>query len=273
MAALAISTRHIVHEPTAPDLPFREEHFGYRFNDVSVPPEHAGIVLVDCWDIHITASHVERTGQICRERIRPVLDACREIGVTVIHAPSPNVAHKFPQWLRYAGDSELSPQPQAAPAWPPEDFAKRRGEWAHLRVDRTDTWAAEIDQINEDRYIDASVFPEPDDFVIANGQQLHRLCAHRKLLFLFYVGFATNLCVPHRDYGMLAMRDRGYGLILLRDCTTGIETSETIDGLLCTNVAIHDYELRDIAGTITSAEFLSAAQALQTGAAVSVEAD
>ena len=72
---------------------------------------------------------------------------------------------------------------------------------------------------------------------------------------------------------MLAMRERGYGLILLRDCTTGIETSETIDGLLCTNVAIHDYELRDIAGTITSDEFLAAARPLRTGAAVGAEAE
>ncbi len=273
MAALALSTRHIVHEPTAPDLPFREEHFGYRFADVAVPPAQAGIVLVDCWDIHITASHVERTGQICRERIRPVLDASREIGVTVIHAPSPSVAHKFPQWLRYAGDSELSSAPRAAPSWPPEDFAKRRGEWAHLRPDRTETWAAEIDQINEDRYIDESVFPQPDDFVIANGHQLHRLCAHRKIRYLFYVGFATNLCVPHRDYGMLAMRERGYALILLRDCTTGIETGQTIDGLQCTTMAIHDYELRDIAGTVTSAEFLAAAESLRARQAVGTEAD
>ena len=272
MAALAVSTRRIVHEPSAPDLPFREEHFGYRFNDLKVPPEQAGIVLVDCWDIHITASHVERTSQICRERIKPVLDACREIGVTVIHAPSPNVAHKFPQWLRYAGDSELVSQPQSAPAWPPEDFAKRKGEWAHLRAERTETWADEIEQINQDRYIDDSVFPQPDDFVIANGPQLHRLCAHRQILYLFYVGFATNLCIPHRDYGMIAMRERGYGLTLLRDCTTGIETGETIDGLLSTNIAIHDYELRDIAGTITSDEFLAAAQPLRAGAAIGAEA-
>ena len=272
MAALAVSTRRIVHEPSAPDLPFREEHFGYRFNDLIVPPEQAGIVLVDCWDIHITASHVERTSQICRERIKPVLDACRDIGVTVIHAPSPSVAHKFPQWLRYAGDSELAPQPQSAPAWPPEDFAKRKGEWAHLRADRTETWADEIEQINQDRYIDDSVFPQPDDFVIANGPQLHRLCAHRQILYLFYVGFATNLCIPHRDYGMIAMRERGYGLTLLRDCTTGIETGETIDGLLSTNIAIHDYELRDIAGTITSDEFLAAAQPLRAGAAIGAEA-
>ena len=273
MAALAISTRHIVHEPSAPDLPFREEHFGYRHTEFQVPPAQAAIVLVDCWDIHVTASHVERTAQICRERIRPALDACREIGVTVIHAPSPNVAHKFPQWLRYAGDSELAPQPEPAPAWPPPDFAKRRGEWARLKVDRTETWAAEIAQINDDRYIDDSVFPQPDDFIIANGQQLHRLCAHREILYLFYVGFATNLCVPHRDYGMLAMRERGYGLILLRDCTTGIETSETIDDLLCTKMAIHDYELRDIAGTITSAEFLAAARPLRAGAAVGAGAE
>lgn len=44
-----------------------------------------------------------------------------------------------------------------------------------------------------------------------------------QVLHLFFAGFATNICVEHRDYGMRAMQARGYNVILLRDGTTGIE--------------------------------------------------
>src|SRR5688572_25263005 len=104
MTALRLSVRHVAHEPVGPDLPYREEHFGYKSVQVDVPSEEAALVLVDCWDDHVMVSHLERTAVICRERIRPLMEACRRIGVAVVHAPSPNVAHKFPQWLRYAGD-------------------------------------------------------------------------------------------------------------------------------------------------------------------------
>ena len=50
------------------------------------------VVLVDTWAGHPMPSHLERTGEICRTRIRPVLDAARAAGATVIYAPSPRVA-------------------------------------------------------------------------------------------------------------------------------------------------------------------------------------
>ena len=38
------------------------------------------------------------------------------------------------------------------------------------------------------------------------------------------------------------MRDRGYAPVLLRDCTSGIETRETYAGLQITNAVLHDLE-------------------------------
>ena len=124
MSNLELTTRFLIHEPRAPDLPYREEHFGFKYTNVSIPPAEAAIVLVDCWDEPTIASHGERSAQICHDLIRPLLDVCRALGVTVVHAPSPPVAQKFPQWLRYAGDSELSPPPKAVADWPPPDFAR-----------------------------------------------------------------------------------------------------------------------------------------------------
>ena len=92
------------------------------------------------------------------------------------------------------------------------------------------------------RTIHQALAPEADDIVIATGDQLQRALRDLGLVHLIYVGFAANICVRFRDYGMHAMRDRGYAPILLRDCTSGIETRETYDGLQITSAVLHDLE-------------------------------
>ena len=259
---MQLTVRHIVHEPNPPHLPYREEHFGYVHLPVGIPLAQAALVLVDCWDRIIVESFQERAERICEETIRPVLDACRSAGITVIHAPSPPVAAKFRQfWPRESAHREAAMAP-AAGDWPPEDFACRQGEWAHLQARRSGLHQEQLDRIDRDRSIHSAVLPQEGDYVIATGEQLHRLCRERGILYLFYVGFATNVCVPDRDYGMRAMRERGYALVLLRDATTGVEASDTYPLLAATSVMIHQFELRDIAGTITSDAFLAACKRL-----------
>jgi hypothetical protein len=55
---------------------------------------------------------------------------------------------------------------------------------------------------------------------------------------LVYLGFNTNACILTRDYGTMEMGKRGYEVIILRDCTTGMESFETSDQLLQTRGAI-----------------------------------
>ncbi len=263
-SAMRLAVRHIVHEPNPPHLPYREEHFGYVHLDISIPPERAALVLVDCWDRIIVESFQERAERICEHTIRPALAASRAAGITVIHAPSPPVAEKFRQFWPPDAASQEAPPPLAARDWPPQDFAHRRGKWGRLQARRSGLHQEQLDRIDRHRSIHPAVLPAAGDYVIATGAQLHELCRERGILYLFYAGFATNICVPDRDYGLRAMRERGYALVLLRDATTAVEARDTLPLLACTSVMIHQFELRDVAGTVTSDEFLTAVKGLKT---------
>ena len=45
----------------------------------SLPVHETALVLVDCWDDFTLGSFVERAGEVCRTKIRPVLETCREL--------------------------------------------------------------------------------------------------------------------------------------------------------------------------------------------------
>lgn len=257
MAELIIPARYY-HQWADPDVPCREANLTYGEQTLVIPADQAALVLVDVWDVHPMASHLERTNAITRERIVPVVWAARASGLTIIHAPSPAVARKYPQWTRYASDDDLWPS-MSETDWPPTEFARREGRYA--AYSRPKEWLRELWEGRiATRRILADIEPEPDDFVIATGSQLHRLLKDRGILHLFYAGFATNICVPFRDYGMRAFRKRGYNLILLRDCTTAIETHDTVDDLLITHLAIRDFEMMDIAWTTASEDFRKACE-------------
>ncbi|MBI2952185.1 isochorismatase family protein, partial [bacterium] len=140
--------------------------------------------------------------------------------------------------------------------WPPPDFRRKAGDYAK--------WARPMEEKNRlyediiaNRGIIPEVTPQGDDHVIVTGDQLHRLLRHRKILHLFYCGFAANMCVPFRDYGMRAMKSRGYEIILIRDCTTAIEVAETYDDLAISRVCVVDTELT-VGYTISSSDLVAA---------------
>jgi nicotinamidase-related amidase len=210
-----------------------------------IDPARAALVLVDTWNKHPIRSHLEASGRVMAERIAPLLVAARAAGLPLIYAPSPDVAPRYPQWQRRFG-GRAAPAP-ARPEWPPPELRAREGEWARYRRQPGETPGA-YDGPYPDWWrwdgIADSVAPGPDDSVVATGAELNELLTERRSAFLFYVGFATNICVLHRDYGILAMGARGYLPILLRDCTVGIETRDTVDGMLTTRLAIQDVERR-----------------------------
>ena len=237
-----------------------EESFHLRQLEWEIDPAETALVMVDVWHIHPYESHLARGAQITRERIAPVVEFCRDTGITVVHAPSPGQAVKYPQWVRYAGDREIvGSGPAVQDEWPPKEFRTRTGEYerfAKPKVERRERWLKEV---LPERKIMPCVEPQPDDFVVANGDQLHRLLRHRKVLHLLYCGFAANMCVLHRDYGIIAMGKRGYNIVLLRDCTTAIESSDTLPEMMHTTASISIVEM--VHGvTTTSHELLAARQ-------------
>lgn len=242
MPPLQLPVRYYRHG-TDHNVECTEANFRHREREWSVPVEQSALVLVDCWAEHFIKSHAANSGRIMRETLLPAVQAARAAGVTIIHAPSPTYVQAYPQWLAYASDRDLGLEPPPSPDdWPPTDFRKREGEYAPFARPAEPKIAEWL--LDPSRYrIYEPLGPEPGDFVIANGDQLHRLLKHRKLLHLFYAGFAANICVLYRDYGTRAMAQRGYNIVLLRDATLGIESHDTLEGEWLTHAAIRSVEM------------------------------
>jgi nicotinamidase-related amidase len=92
--------------------------------------------------------------------------------------------------------------------------------------------------------------PLPGEFVaefVPASYSLSRdvMCRHLETLgirTLFYAGYASNWCLLHRPTGIIAMAQAGYEIILIRDCTLGFETPDTLAGQWCNYVAINTVE-------------------------------
>ena len=191
---------------------------------LNIPVSQAALILIDVWSDHYINSWLHRASEITQSKIVPILSAARNIGLTIIHAPSPRV-------VETRHPDVMSPPPASGPndpnEWPPREFIAKASA------------------------------PHPDEPIIANGDQLHKLLAKRRILHLFYAGFATNWCVIGRDYGMIALHNKGYNNILIRDATTGVEFHDTVNDLTATEIAIREIETK-YAWSTTTADFVTA---------------
>lgn len=232
-----------------------ESDFHRRRLHWALPARRAALVLVDMWSEHYVLTHLERGGRIARERIAPLLATFRRLGAHVVHAPSPDCAPRWAHRLtRVAGTPEgpavPPPTPRLLPDWPPQAFRDKSGEFAGLGKPR-DPQDAEYDRIIAERDLLPEARPQDGDAVVFTGDQLHAVLRDRGAVTLFYCGFAANYCVPNRDYGMRAMRQRGYDVVLVRDGTTAIEMADTVADLALTAAAVRDVEVA-IGYTVTS---------------------
>ncbi|HOI54761.1 MAG TPA: isochorismatase family protein [Phycisphaerae bacterium] len=227
-----------------------ETHGRYETVCWNVSLRETALVCLDVWDRDAQRDLHAEDDRVTVERIVPVLNASRAAGLTVIHAPAPPIARRH---ANYVGGCAVSP---AVTPWPPQDFRRRQGAYAALtRPDdqrRLDAWKA-----LESADFHPQVRPQGAEPVIATGDELHRLCQERRLLHLVYVGFHTPGCMTGRNYGLVAMQARGYTVILLRDCTNGMETNETLPTRTCLRGSVAFLEQTGIL-TMTGDEFAAA---------------
>lgn len=238
------------------EVPCDERNFGFVERRLAVPVAQTALVLVDVWATHYIDSWLERARTVTREKLVPVLNAARKAGMTVIHAPSPWVVERHhPE----AMPPPPPPKPTDPDPWPPSAFRGiyRSGEHAAFGRDQEPRLPGVYARYETELKIADPAAPLPGEPIIATGDQLHAELTRRRILHLVYLGFATNWCVIGRDYGMIAMNDRGYNLILVRDATTGVEFHDTVASLTATEIAVREIETK-YAWSTTSNEFIAA---------------
>jgi nicotinamidase-related amidase len=205
-----------------PGVEWLETNTGYATLDWTIPLSQTALVLVDVWQRHYLKDTEERAEKIIQKNLVPLVDACRKEGMKVIHAPSSHVARQHPNWVKLVRpDEPLTKRDN----WPPEDFKHLAGEYKGYSRPH-EPREAERQSLPELTF-HPQIVPVSDEAVVANGEELHRYCKQNGILFLFFAGFNTNACILSRDYGTIQMSNRGYQVILVRDCTTGMETRDT----------------------------------------------
>ena len=124
------------------------------------------LVLVDAWNTNEIG--FERIDRIVRERIVPVVKACREDGILVVHAPSPPVADKYPdlrfkpsrpdQWLFH----------REWDGWPQKEMLARSGPFAKYSLSMDDPGmhrAESEEELYRNYFIHPVLEPANDDVV------------------------------------------------------------------------------------------------------------
>jgi nicotinamidase-related amidase len=224
-AAIRITPRYC-RRYTDPGVERLEVNCRHAELDWQMPLAEAALLCLDVWDRDIHADMRELDDRVTRENIVPVLAACREGGLQVIHAPATPIAERSPNWVNLLGDERPQRAWPNSPDWPPEEFRRKIGAYAKYARPAEPQKEQDDDLLNRTDFHEL-VRPVGDEPVIKTGEELHRLCAARGVLHLFYVGFHTPGCLTKRSYGIREMVSRGYNCILLRDCTNGMETHET----------------------------------------------
>lgn len=215
-----------------------EVNTGQAKLDWNIPVSQCALVFLDVWQRHYLKETEERAEKIINEKYVPLLKKCREFGMEVIHCPSPTVAKTHANWVKLMTDKELNP---ISDTWPPKDFNNLNGKYsAYKRPSKPKE--AERNALPALTF-HPKVIPQNKEAVVAYGEELHRYCKQKGILFLFFAGFNTNACMITRDYGALQMNYRGYQVSVIRDCTTGMESRETQAGLLQTNGALLFFEM------------------------------
>jgi len=241
-----------------PGVEWLETNTGYATLDWSVPISRTALVLVDVWQRHYLKDTEVREEAVIANHLVPLMTACRKAGLSIIHAPSPPVAKKHSNWVKLGSDAEMMPKHDD---WPPAQFRDLTGPYHSYR--RPEEPREADKQKLPPLYFHPKAHPIGKEPVVATGEELHRYCKQLGILFLLFAGFNTNACVLSRDYGTLQMSNRGYEVILVRDCTTGMESKETQPTLSQTTGAIL---LLEMFGqyAVTSDEVITGLQKIET---------
>jgi nicotinamidase-related amidase len=219
--------------------------------DWEIPVSQTALILVDVWQRHYIKDTQARAEMIINSRILPLLTSLRKAGIHIIHAPSPEIAVTHPNWVRIQTREQVFPAPDE---WPPAEFLSSTGIYKPFAMPYEP--GEEIRQKMPPLTFHPKVMPLAGEPVVANGEELHQYCKRNKKLFFLYAGFNTNACIINRTYGTIRMRDRGYRIILIRDCTTGMESKETQPTMAQTKGTILNLEMFDCY-TVTSDDLIA----------------
>lgn len=179
---------------------------------VAITPAKTAVVVCDMWDDHWCQSASKRCAELAK-KAEPVLKACRDRGMTIIHCPSDTMAFykDHPARKRVALVKKAEP-PKAkdlpSPPLPVDDSdggcddekpAKQFKAWTRQHAAIT---------IDGDK-----------DYITDNGGEVYGILKEKGIDTLLVMGVHTNMCVLNRSFAIKQMVKWDVRTFLVRDLT------------------------------------------------------
>ncbi len=216
----------------------------------SIAPQKTGIVVVDVWTSHSCSSannHYRSFIPLMNE----TLDAVRKLGIQVIFASSgmdltswedkPQIMNvkKLAHHSLHKSNGFKPPMNGFVSGWASNCMCKVTGlapgtnqpKYNCNRVTGNSNQHPDLGVKEQDLFIQAGIYRPGKELAIDSWgepaqQELWNLCQERGITHLIYMGFATNMCIINREFGMIQMKRLGLETILIRDLTYAM----TFDG-------------------------------------------
>jgi nicotinamidase-related amidase len=182
-------------------------------------PAKTAIIIVDMWNNHSCKSAAQRVAEMAPHMNR-VLNAARDKGVLIIHAPSNCMATYKDTPARLLAQKAPFAAAKTKFQWNYFD-SKREGtldpklEQAGCSCDSAEpcpgkpNWSSEITTLEI----------KDGDAVSDDGQEIHNVLAMRGIENVILMGVHTNRCVLGRPFGIRQMVYLGRNVVLCRDLT------------------------------------------------------
>ena len=180
-----------------------------RFFDKAVPVAETAILICDMWDNHWCRGATERCDAIAK-KMAPVINAARDSGVQIIHAPSDT--------LGFYADRPQRRRMMLAPRVPlpkPLDLPDHP-----LPIDDSDGGCDTGDEVygawtRQNPRIDIGEY----DGISDNGKEVYCFLKQLGIKNLIIMGVHTNMCVLGRSFAIRQMTRWGIDCVLVRDLT------------------------------------------------------
>lgn len=179
---------------------------------LTLDPRKTAVVVCDMWDDHWCRSAAKRCDALARQA-EPVLKACRDRGMTIVHAPSDCMGfyQDHPARKRMRAVKPVEPPTDKDVACPP------------LPVDDSD---GGCDDPTPPKFRKAWTRQHPAitvdpgrDYVSDNGREVYSLLKERGITTVLVMGVHTNMCVLNRSFAIKQMVRWGVDTLLVRDLT------------------------------------------------------
>jgi nicotinamidase-related amidase len=179
---------------------------------IKLDPTRTAVVVCDMWDDHWCKSAATRCAELAK-KADPVLKACREQGMTIIHCPSDTMPFykDHPARKRMLAVKKVEPPKAKDKPTPP------------LPVDDSDGGCDDAQPAKQfkawTRQHAAIAIDEDKDYITDNGGEVYSLMAEKKIDTLIVMGVHTNMCVLNRTFAIKQMVKWGKNVLLVRDLT------------------------------------------------------